>query len=470
MKNTQRYGGLLAACGLVVAVFATGPAALAEPSTQDKLNEARSAEAAASNTIDDLQAQLDKLAAESNDLALKVAKAQGAEMVAQRELEDAAGQTIEAFTAADQAQSKADAAKDELGKISTAIYKDGTGTIAGTSYLFGAQSMKDAHARARAFKMVGSDADRKVQTYEALDSVASAMHREAVKKQEAMQKAADAASAATQSVNDAQAAVEAHKAEVAAKRDRMLAQLAAQKGTTAELERRLQDEKEAAAAAAAEAQRQALLAAAAAEANRPATPPAEPARPSNPGNASSGNSGSSSGSASGPSRPPQNSSGSSSGGSSSGSSGGSNAGGSNSSNAGSAGSGNAGSGTTKPSEPAPSNPGSGLGAQIVAKAISYRGVPYVWGGKTPAGWDCSGFVSYIYAQFGMKVPSSSAAIRNVGKAVPYSQARPGDILWWPGHVAISLGDGKNFAALNPRKGTDYSLDKYLGTPIVIQMF
>lgn len=468
MKSTQRYGGLLAACGLVVAVFATGPAALAEPSTQDKLNESRNAEVAASNTVESLEAQLDKLAAESNDLAMKVVKAQGEEMVAQRALEDAAGETIEAFTAADEAQSKADEAKRELGKISTAIYKDGTGTIAGTSYLFGAQSMKDANARARAFKMVGSDTDRKVQTFQALDSVASSMHREALKKQDAMQKAADAAAAATQSVNDAQVAVEAHKADVSSQRDQVLAQLAAQKGTTADLERQLQDEKEAAAAAAAEAQRQAVLAAAQAQANRPAETPAQPARPSNntgnssSSNSSSGNSGSSSQSK--PSRPSnQGSSNSNAGQSSSSNNGGSQSSNAGSSNSGSSSSSNAGNQT-------PNNPATGLGAQIVAKAISYRGVPYVWGGKTPAGWDCSGFVSYIYAQFGMKVPSGSAAIRNIGKKVPYSQARPGDILWWPGHVAISLGDGRNFAALNPRKGTDYSMDKYLGTPIVIQMY
>lgn len=115
--------------------------------------------------------------------------------------------------------------------------------------------------------------------------------------------------------------------------------------------------------------------------------------------------------------------------------------------------------------------GSGVGAAIAAKAQTYLGTPYRAGGATPAGWDCSGFVSYLYAQFGYSVPRSSAAYRSIGHQVPYSQVQPGDILVWPGHVAISLGGGRNFAALNPKRGTNYSSDSYYkGTPIVVRVY
>lgn len=123
------------------------------------------------------------------------------------------------------------------------------------------------------------------------------------------------------------------------------------------------------------------------------------------------------------------------------------------------------------SAPVAPSANSGIGAAIAAKAQSYVGSPYRRGGATPAGWDCSGFVSYIYAQFGYSLPRSSAAYRSLGHQVPYSQAQPGDILVWPGHVAISLGGGRNFGALNPKRGTNYSSDSYYrGTPIVVRMY
>ena len=85
----------------------------------------------------------------------------------------------------------------------------------------------------------------------------------------------------------------------------------------------------------------------------------------------------------------------------------------------------------------------------VGIAMQYRGVKYKWGGSTPSGFDCSGFVSYVYAQLGKSVPHSSAAISRMGTSLPLSQAQPGDILWHPGHVAIYVGGGKIIHAPKP---------------------
>lgn len=91
----------------------------------------------------------------------------------------------------------------------------------------------------------------------------------------------------------------------------------------------------------------------------------------------------------------------------------------------------------------------GFGAQVVAIAMRYIGTPYVHGGASPAGFDCSGFTQYVYAQMGISLPRSSSGQRSAGRVVPASEARPGDLMWWPGHVGIYLGNGQHIAARNP---------------------
>lgn len=84
--------------------------------------------------------------------------------------------------------------------------------------------------------------------------------------------------------------------------------------------------------------------------------------------------------------------------------------------------------------------GTANGNAIVAAAESQLGVPYVWGGSTPGrALDCSGLVQYCYAQVGISLPRYSEDQANGGTKIPISQARPGDILWRPGHVAIYIG-------------------------------
>lgn len=94
---------------------------------------------------------------------------------------------------------------------------------------------------------------------------------------------------------------------------------------------------------------------------------------------------------------------------------------------------------------------SGNAAAVVAYALQFQGVPYVYGGTTPSGWDCSGFTSYVYAHFGVSLSHSSSAQRGAGTKV--SDPQPGDLMWKPGHVGIYIGNGKMVHASTPRTGT-----------------
>lgn len=96
------------------------------------------------------------------------------------------------------------------------------------------------------------------------------------------------------------------------------------------------------------------------------------------------------------------------------------------------------------SEPA-SDPGyhtNVSGAAVVAYAQSFVGNRYVWGGTDPhTGADCSGFTQYVFAHFGISIPRTSYLQRTAGRAVSQSDAKPGDICCYSGHVAIYIGGG-----------------------------
>jgi len=89
------------------------------------------------------------------------------------------------------------------------------------------------------------------------------------------------------------------------------------------------------------------------------------------------------------------------------------------------------------------------GNAVLEIASRYIGVPYVYGGGTPDGFDCSGFTSYVYAQLGISLPRSSSAQGSVGTVIPADQAQPGDLMWWSGHVAIYAGGNLQIDASQP---------------------
>ena len=101
-------------------------------------------------------------------------------------------------------------------------------------------------------------------------------------------------------------------------------------------------------------------------------------------------------------------------------------------------------------EPDPSQaPAAGsIGEQIVAFAEQFLGTPYVWAGSSPSGFDCSGFVSYVFKNFGYTVNRTAASMYTNGVAVDKSELQIGDAVFFAsssesiGHVGIYIGDGE----------------------------
>lgn len=89
--------------------------------------------------------------------------------------------------------------------------------------------------------------------------------------------------------------------------------------------------------------------------------------------------------------------------------------------------------------------------QLIDDAKSCLGVPYVWGGTSMRGFDCSGFVQYVYRQQGIELPRVASSQRYAGQRVSLDELLPGDLIFWSSHhVGLYIGDGQYIHA--PQSG------------------
>lgn len=111
--------------------------------------------------------------------------------------------------------------------------------------------------------------------------------------------------------------------------------------------------------------------------------------------------------------------------------------------------------------PAPSSGGSAKGREVADFACQFIGNPYVSGGSSLTnGTDCSGFTMSVYSHFGYSIPRTSSQQLSCGKGVSYSEAQPGDIMCYAGHVGIYIGNGMIVHASTPATGIKTTVATY----------
>lgn len=117
----------------------------------------------------------------------------------------------------------------------------------------------------------------------------------------------------------------------------------------------------------------------------------------------------------------------------------------------------------------------GSSNELLAFAKKFVGTPYVWGGTSPSGFDCSGFTQYVYRQFGIDVPRVSYQQASSGPRISIADAKAGDLVAWDNssrndgadHVGIYLGNGYVIHA--PKPGDAVKISKIWGNPWAVSM-
>ena len=406
-RGTIRVGlTAIAACALLV----LPQMAQAAPS-EEEIAAAQAAEEAAKMSV----AQIEVKLAEVNASA---ATAMQNAQIAGEDLNEANIALNEATATANQASADADAAeaafqegKQQIASVAQAAYRNGGGTLDALAPYFDSDGLRSVETKQAGISSFSSSAETKMQNVAALEQVAK-VTRDAANTALANQKAAtDEVQKRTDAANQAATAAQNEAARVAAQRGAYVQELATKQNTTVELinerEAALEAERQEAAriaaeqaAAAAEAQRQADAAAAA---ERAAAADAS---------SSYDDDGDDDYSYSAPSYSYE-----------------------------------------EPSYSAPSYSGGGADTAI-ATAKSYLGVPYVWGGESYGGVDCSGLTMLAWESAGVDLPHLSRAQYSYGTHVPIGSMEAGDLIFWSSngtqsgiyHVAIYLGGGQMIEA------------------------
>ena len=408
----------IAACALLV----LPQMAQAAPS-EEEIAAAQAAEEAAKMSVAQIEV---KLAEVNASAATAVRNAQ----IAGEDLNEATIALNEATATANQASADADAAeaafeegKQQIASVAQAAYRNGGGTLDALAPYLDSDGLRSVETKQAGISSFSSSAEAKMQNVAALEQVAK-VTRDAANKALANQKAAtDEVQKRTDAANQAATAAQNEAAIVAAQRGTYVQELATKQNTTVELinqrEAALEAERQEAArvaaeqaAAAAEAQRQAEAAAAAERAAAAAAAAQssddEDEEPSY-----------SAPSYSAPSYSAPSYS------------------------------------YEEPSYSAPSYSYSGGGADTaIATAKSYLGVPYVWGGESYGGVDCSGLTMLAWESAGVDLPHLSRAQYSYGTHVPIGSMEAGDLIFWSSngtqsgiyHVAIYLGGGQMIEA------------------------
>ena len=407
-RGTIRTGlTAIAACALLV----LPQMAQAAPS-EEEIAAAQAAEEAAKMSVAQIEV---KLAEVSASAATATQNAQ----IAGENLNEANIALAEATATATQASAEADAAeaafqegKQQIASVAQAAYRGGGGTLDALAPYLDSDGLRSVETKQAGITSFSSSAEAKMQNVAALEQVAKVTRDAANTALASQQAATNEVQARTDAANQAAAAAQNEAAIVAAQRSAYVQELATKQNTTVELinqrEAALEAERQEAARIAAE-----QAAAAAAERQAAADAAAAAQASSSSSSSSDDEDDDDDYSYSAPSYSYE-----------------------------------------EPSYSAPSYSGGGGASTAIATAQSYLGVPYVWGGESYGGVDCSGLTMLAWGSAGVDLPHLSRAQYSYGTHVPIGSMEAGDLIFWSSngtqsgiyHVAIYLGGGQMIEA------------------------
>ena len=391
-----------------IAALTVPQVAQAAPS-EDDIAKAQAAEEAAKLSVAEIEVRLAQVSAQ----------AQSATQAAQMAGEDLNAANIalgQARLTADQAQADADRAqaefeegKKQIASIAQTAYRDGNASLDALAPYLDSDGLRTVETKKSSIDSFSNSAETKMQNVAALEQVANVMRGAADQALAAQQSATDEVQARTDAANAAASSAQAQQRTVEAQRSAYIEELAKKQNTTVDLIQQRE--------AALEAERQAAAEAAA----RAAAEAAAQAAPAAPAPSSSSDDDDDDGSDSGytpPSYTPEIED------------------------------------SADDDDDGGSWWGSGGAGTAIAAAKSYLGVPYVWGGESYGGVDCSGLTMLAWAQAGVSLPHLSRAQYGYGTHVSINSMEAGDLIFWSSngaqsgiyHVAMYLGGGEMIEA------------------------
>ena len=408
-KAGRRALVISASFALAASASIFAPAAFASPA-DDKVNAAKAAESNAANSVAAIEAQLAQVNTETQN-ARDLAES------AEASYNDAISNLVVAKQAAEKtaqdskdAQEKVEQARKALAGLARTVYTT-QGSLSSLTPYLNADGLQTVEMRKVSVELFGSKADAQMRTFDSISKVAGVLQERANTAKDEKEQAAQEVKVQKDAADQLKAEAESKLTQLSAQREELVAKLAEARGVTEQTEKERQEQIAAEKKAREEAAAQAALRAATQSAQqRPAA--RSQSRPAQATPRSQARSQSRSNS------------------------------------------------TTANT--------SGSRAAVVAYAKKFLDVPYVWGGTTPAGFDCSGLVQYVYwNSVGIKLPRVSQAQRNVGTRVSRAQALPGDMVNYNHHVGIYLGDGYMIHAPKPRDKV--RIAKVYGNPVYVRV-
>lgn len=408
-KAGRRALVISASFALAASASIFAPMAFASPA-DDKVNAAKAAESNAANSVAAIEAQLAQVNTETQN-ARDLAES------AEASYNDAISNLLVAKQAAEKtaqdskdAQEKVEQARKALAGLARTVYTT-QGSLSSLTPYLNADGLQTVEMRKVSVELFGSKADAQMRTFDSISKVAGVLQERANTAKDEKEQAAQEVKVQKDAADQLKAEAESKLTQLSAQREELVTKLAEARGVTEQAEKERQEQIAAEKKAREEAAAQAALRAATQSAQqRPAA--RSQSRPAQATPRSQARSQSRSNST-----------------------------------------------TAKTS---------GSRAAVVAYAERFLGVPYVWGGTTPAGFDCSGLVQYVYRNsVGIKLPRVSQAQRNVGTRVSRAQALPGDMVNYNHHVGIYLGDGYMIHAPKPRDKV--RIAKVYGNPVYVRV-